>query len=72
MANNSRWSGLIRSINKLIRDPMVIYILTKFGVDWLIFVDLECKQGNVNGRRTDDGQMDDRCRWTVSGHNSSL
>ena len=32
-------SGQISSIIKLIRDLMVIYILTKFGADWLIFVD---------------------------------
>ena len=31
-------SGPISSILELIRDLMVIYILTKFGVDWLIFV----------------------------------
>ena len=29
----------ISSIIKLIRDIIVIYILTKFGADWLIFVD---------------------------------
>ena len=38
-ASNSGRSGLIRPIIKLIRDLMVIYILTKFGDDWLIFVD---------------------------------
>ena len=38
-ANNSGCSGLICPIIKLIRDLMVTYILTKFGVDWLIFVD---------------------------------
>ena len=32
-------SGPIRSIIELIRDHKVIYILTKFGVDWSIFVD---------------------------------
>ena len=32
-------SGPIRSIIKLIRDLMITYILTKFGADWLIFVD---------------------------------
>ena len=31
-------SGLISSIIKLIPDLMVIYIWTKFGADWLIFV----------------------------------
>ena len=39
MANNSSCSTTIRPIIKLIRDVMVIYILTKFGADWLIFVD---------------------------------
>ena len=38
-ANNSRCSGPIRSIIELIRDLMITYILTKFGADWLIFVD---------------------------------
>ena len=33
-------SDLIRSIIKLIRDLMVTYILTKFGADWSIFVDV--------------------------------
>ena len=32
-------SGPISSIIELTRDLMVIYILTKFGADWLIFVD---------------------------------
>ena len=36
-ADNSDNSGLISSI--IIRDLMVIYILTKFAADWLIFVD---------------------------------
>ena len=38
-ADNSDSSGLIRSIIELIQDLMVIYILTKFGADWSIFVD---------------------------------
>ena len=38
-ADNSDSSGLIRSLIKFIRDLMVTYILTKFGVDWSIFVD---------------------------------
>ena len=38
-ANNSDSSGSITSIIKLLRDLMVTYILTKFGADWLIFVD---------------------------------
>ena len=32
-------SGRIKSMIELIRDLMVTYILTKFGADWLIFVD---------------------------------
>ena len=46
---------------KLIRDLMVIYILTKFGADWLLFV---------------DARVLTRKLWTygrtVSDHNSSL
>ena len=38
-ANNSDSSALIKSIIELIQDLMVIYILTKFGADWLIFGD---------------------------------
>ena len=38
-ADNSDSSGPIRSIIELIRDFMITYILTKSGVDWLIFVD---------------------------------
>ena len=38
-ANNSGRSGPMRPIIELIRDLMVIYILSKFGSDWLIFVD---------------------------------
>ena len=38
-ADNSDISGPISSIIKLIRDLMVIYILTKSDLDWLIFVD---------------------------------
>ena len=38
-ADNSNSKGRIRSVIKLIRDLMVTYILTKFGVDWSIFVD---------------------------------
>ena len=32
-------SGPISSIIELIRHLVVIYTLTKFGADWLIFVD---------------------------------
>ena len=38
-ANNSGCSGSISSIIKLIRDLMGIYIVAKFGTDWLIFAD---------------------------------
>ena len=37
--DNSESSGPISSIIELIRDLMVIYILTKFDADWSIFVD---------------------------------
>ena len=32
-------SGPIRPLIAFIRDLMITYILTKFGADWLIFVD---------------------------------
>ena len=38
-ATNSTCSGLITPLIKLIRDLRVIYILTNFGTNWLIFVD---------------------------------
>ena len=38
-ANNSGCSGLIRPIIKLIRDPISIYTVAKFGTDWSIFAD---------------------------------
>ena len=38
-ANNSGCSNPIRPIIDLVRDLQVIYILTKFGADLLIFVD---------------------------------
>ena len=37
--NNSDSSGPTKSIINLIPDLMVTYILTKFGADWLTFVD---------------------------------
>ena len=49
---------------------MVIYILTKFSDDWLIFVD-----ARVLTSKWMDGWMDgqpDGHRRTVSDHNSSL
>ena len=38
-ANNSSHSNPIRPIIESIRNLIVIYILTKFGADWLIIVD---------------------------------
>ena len=38
-ANNCSCSYPITPIIKYIRDLMVMYILTKFGADWLIIVD---------------------------------
>ena len=46
---------------------MVIYILTKFGANWLIFVDARV----LTSKLWMDGQRDGR-RRTVSDHNSSL
>ena len=47
-ANYSDSSGLIKSIIEVIQDLMVTYILTKFGADWSIFVDmLKCKQSQI-------------------------
>ena len=37
--NNLDSAGSIKSIIHLIQDLMVTYILTKFGADWLIFLD---------------------------------
>ena len=58
-ADNSECSGPITSIMELIRDLMVTYILTKFGNDCLIFVDvIECKQRKMwtDGRTDTDGR----------------
>ena len=52
-ADNSDNSIPISSIIKLMRDLMVINILTKCGADWLIFVDA---RGFTRNMRTD--------RWT--------
>ena len=61
-ADNSDSSSLISSIIELIRDLMVIYIWTKFGADWLIFVDARV----LTRKLWTDGSQ------TVSDHNSSL
>ena len=45
------------------RDLMVIYILTKFGADWLIFEDARV----LTRKLWTDGH-----RWTASDQNSSL
>ena len=37
--NNSSCFGPITAIIEIIKDLMVMYILTKFGADWLIIVD---------------------------------
>ena len=47
-------SGPISSIIELIRDLMVIYILTKFGADWLIFIDASVNKKIVDGRTDND------------------
>ena len=49
---------------ELIRDLMLIYILSKFGADCLIFVDAKVNKKIVDGRTDTDGQLSD--------HNSSL
>ena len=46
-ADNSDSSGLISSIIELIRVLMVIYILSKSGSDWLIFVDASVLTRNL-------------------------
>ena len=63
MADKSDSSDPISSIIELNRDLMVIYILTKFGADQLIFVDARVLTRKLwtNGHR----QM-------LSDHNSSL
>ena len=52
---NSDSSGLINSILELIRALVFIYILTKFGDDWLIFVDARMLTSKLwtDGRRMD-------------------
>ena len=57
-ADNSNSSGPISSIIELI-----MYILTKSGPDWLIFVDARV----LTRKLLTDGHQ-----WAVSDHNSSL
>ena len=66
-ADNSDSSGPINSITEIILALVVIYILTKFGDTWLIFVDARV----LTSKLWMDGQTDGR-RRTVSDHNSSL
>ena len=56
-------SGPISSIIEIIQALVVMYILTKFGDDWLIFVDASV----LISKLWTDGQ-----RRTMSDHNSSL
>ena len=56
-------SNMINSTIKLIRALVVIYILTKFGDDWLIFVDARV----LTSKLWTDGH-----RQTLLDHNSSL
>ena len=60
-------SGPISSNIELIRALVVIYILTKFGDDWFIFVDARM----LTSKLWTDGCRSDG-RRTVSDHNSSL
>ena len=62
MADNSDSSGPISSIIKLIRALVVIYILTKFGDDWLIFVDARV----LTSKLWTDGQTDNDGRWVIT------
>ena len=67
-------SGPINSIIELIRALVVIYILTKFGDDWLVFVDAKVLKNKLwtDGRPPDGRPPTDGRRRTVSDHNSSL
>ena len=62
-ADNSESSGPISPTIELIQDLMVIYTLTKFGADWLTFVDARVLTRNL---------WTDGHRRTVSDHNHSL
>ena len=56
-ADNSDSSGLIASIIELIRDLMVLYILTKIGANWFIFIDARVlRKLWTDVKRTDVGQ----------------
>ena len=61
-AGNSNSSGLINSTIELIQALVVIYILTKFGDDWLIFVDATV----LKSKLWMDGWMDADGRWVLT------
>ena len=48
--------GPISSNIELIQALVVIYILTKIGDDWLIFVDASVNMQIVDGRTDNDGR----------------
>ena len=55
--NNSTCSGPITPLIKLIYDLRVIYILTNFGTNWLIFVDAsvsKVKYSNFSNSRVNN------------------
>ena len=66
-ADNSDNSGPISSIIELIRALVVIYILTKFGEDWLIFVDARVLTSKLwtDGHQM-DGRPDNEGRWVIT------
>ena len=51
-------SGPISSIIELMRALVVIYILTKFGDDWLVFVDARVLTSKLWMDRRTDGRTD--------------
>ena len=57
-ADNSDSSGPISSVIELIQDLEVIYTLTKFGDDWLIFVDARVLTRKLwTDRQMSDGRL---------------
>ena len=60
-ANNSRYSGLICSIIKLIRDLMGMYIVAKVGTHWSIFADARVLTKSNMANFVIQGQIP----WTV-------
>ena len=51
---------------------MVVYILTKFGADWLIFVDARVLTRKLWSTDIRTARRTDGHGWTKSDHNSSL